>query len=79
MAIYEYRCEKCDGRFEALQPMGSKPLAFCGEQCVAESKSGKGPVVRLFSVANLLGNVRGADQPPPGCGQCDRFDPSTCH
>lgn len=79
MAIYEYRCEKCGRQFEAMQAMGSEPLQVCGEDCVAEPKDGKGRVERIFSVANILGSAAMHAEPPPGCGQCDNFDPSRCH
>ena len=29
MPIYEYRCEKCDSRFEVIQKFSDKPLKFC--------------------------------------------------
>ncbi len=79
MAIYEYRCRKCGGAFEALQAMGSEPLEVCGEECVRHPQDGTGLVERQLSVANVHGSSSAAPQPPPGCGNCDSFDPSTCH
>jgi putative FmdB family regulatory protein len=40
---YEYKCEKCETEFEAVQPISADPL----EKCPSESCDGK--VQRLIS------------------------------
>ncbi len=78
MAIYEYDCKKCGARIELLQPMGSRPQAECGEDCVADPATGDGPLVRVLSVANV-GSSRPDPTPPmPSCGNCTQFDPDRC-
>jgi putative FmdB family regulatory protein len=90
MAIYEYDCGTCGARIEVMQPMGSRPQAECGEDCVARpgaAKFGKGRLSRVFSLSNVgsspgSGSAEGGGPGPggdmPGCGRCGRIGPDVC-
>jgi len=38
MPIYEYRCQSCEHKMEALQKMSDEPLVNCPNCCQAELK-----------------------------------------
>ena len=48
MPIYEYKCEKCNSTFEAMQAISAKPLKNCN------SLSCKGKVRRLVSASGFI-------------------------
>ena len=48
MPIYEYKCEKCDATFEAMQSVSAKPLKTCNKS------SCKGKVHRLVSASGFI-------------------------
>src|SRR5687767_5316417 len=49
MPTYEYRCEKCDHRFEFIQSMNDKPITVCPKELCGMKKWGKGRVKKLIS------------------------------
>jgi len=49
MPIYEYRCKKCGGIFEAMQRFGASPPVKC-ELCGASGKN----LVKLISPAQVI-------------------------
>ena len=36
MPIYEYRCKKCDARFEAIRPVGDRGRGLACPECGAK-------------------------------------------
>ena len=48
MPIYEYKCEKCNSTFEAMQAISAKPLKNCN------NPSCKGKVHRLVSASGFI-------------------------
>ncbi len=48
MPIYEYKCEKCNSTFEAMQSISAKPLKNCN------NPSCKGKVHRLVSASGFI-------------------------
>ena len=48
MPIYEYKCEKCDATFEAMQSVSAKPLKTCNDLGC------KGKVQRLVSASGFI-------------------------
>lgn len=46
MPIYEYQCDACASRFEALQKLGEEPLQMC-------TLCGAGPVNKLVSTPSF--------------------------
>ena len=48
MPIYEYQCEECGFKFEAMQSISAKPLKKC------ELDNCKGKVVRLVSASGFI-------------------------
>ena len=49
MPTYEYHCEKCGHRFEAVQPISAQSLRVCPENSCARKKWGHGRVKRQIS------------------------------
>src|SRR5260221_13292247 len=48
MAVYEYRCEKCQGTFELFQSMKDAALEVCPEEQCRLDTWGHGKVKRLL-------------------------------
>ena len=48
MPIYEYKCEKCNATFEAMQSVSAKPLKTCNDLGC------KGKVHRLVSASGFI-------------------------
>lgn len=74
MPLYEYRCESCDHRFEALVTGGEKPAcARCGAKKLEKLFS-------AFAVSTASGGgMAQGFGPPPGCGSCgDPRGPGSC-
>ncbi len=76
MPLYEYRCETCDHRFEALVTGGQKPpCAQCGGKKLEKLFS-------AFAVASGSGASASAESfgsAPGGCGTCgDPRGPGSC-
>lgn len=64
MPIYEYRCESCGHRLEALQKMSDAPLSEC-PHCHA-------PQLKKLMSAGTTHQIKESggcgDGPMPGCG-----------
>ena len=52
MPIYEYKCEKCDTTFEAMQSVSAKPLKTCNGLGCNNKDNGK--VHRLVSTTGFI-------------------------
>ena len=52
MPIYEYKCEKCDATFEAMQSVSAKPLKTCNGMGCNDKENGK--VHRLVSASGFI-------------------------
>lgn len=64
MPIYEYRCAKCDNRFEQLvNSMSGDAKVICPE-------CGGKKVEKLLSVFAARDGGLNSASTPPGCGQC---------
>jgi len=48
MPTYEYQCEKCDHRFDLIQPMTDKAITVCPKESCGMKKWGKGRVKRVI-------------------------------
>jgi len=48
MPTYEYQCEKCDHRFDLVQPMADKAITVCPKELCGMKKWGKGRVKRVI-------------------------------
>jgi putative FmdB family regulatory protein len=48
MPTYEYKCEKCNGTFEAFQSMKDEAYTVCPQELCRQSVWGKGKVKRQF-------------------------------
>ena len=49
MPIYEYKCEKCDERFEVMQRISEEPLATCPKDKCPKKRHGKGKLTKMIS------------------------------
>jgi len=55
MPTYEYKCEKCNGTFEAFQSMKDEAYTVCPQELCRQSVWGKGKVKRqLGTGAGLI-------------------------
>ena len=52
MPIYEYKCDKCDAVFEAIQAISAKPLKTCNGIGCDDKDNGK--VRRLVSASGFI-------------------------
>ena len=52
MPIYEYKCDKCDAVFEAMQAISAKPLKTCNGIGCDDKDNGK--VRRLVSASGFI-------------------------
>lgn len=52
MPIYEYKCDKCDAVFEAMQAISAKPLKTCNGIGCDDKDNGK--VHRLVSASGFI-------------------------
>ena len=52
MPIYEYKCEKCNVTFEAMQSVSAKPLKTCNGMGCNDKENGK--VHRLVSASGFI-------------------------
>ena len=52
MPIYEYKCEKCDAVFEAIQAISARPLKTCNGIGCDDKDNGK--VRRLVSASGFI-------------------------
>ena len=52
MPIYEYKCDKCDATFEAMQSVSAKPLKTCNGMGCSDKENGK--VHRLVSASGFI-------------------------
>ena len=52
MPIYEYKCDKCDATFEAMQSVSAKPLKTCNGMGCNDKENGK--VHRLVSASGFI-------------------------
>ena len=52
MPIYEYKCEKCNASFEAMQPVSAKPLKTCNGLGCNDKDNGR--VHRLVSASGFI-------------------------
>jgi putative FmdB family regulatory protein len=52
MPIYEYKCDKCDAVFEAMQSISAKPLKTCNGIGCDDKDNGK--VRRLVSASGFI-------------------------
>ena len=73
MPLYEYRCESCGHRFEALVQGREKPACSrCGEKKLEKQFS-------AFAVSTSGGRSTEAAMPSGGCGSCgDPRGPGSC-
>ncbi|MBJ96163.1 MAG: transcriptional regulator [Rickettsiales bacterium] len=67
MPIYEYQCNSCGERLEALQKMSDPPLVEC--------PSGDGGELRRLMSAHNVGAVAGAPAYGGGCATPDVCGP----
>lgn len=54
MPTYEYVCEKCEHRFELVQPISASPLTICPKELCPRKRWGKGKVKRVISLGGGL-------------------------
>jgi len=83
MPIYEYQCDTCGDRFEAIQKVSEAPLSTCGDRC-GRPGDGGGSVRRLMS-AHHVGGSSSTGAPPcespmgsfssESCGRCGKVGP----
>jgi putative FmdB family regulatory protein len=73
MPLYEYRCESCDHRFEALVQGSEKPTcSACGAARLQKLFS-------AFAVSSSSGRGSESAIPAGGCGSCgDPRGPGSC-
>ena len=69
MPVYEYVCESCGGKSEALRPFQEADAAIICEQC-GSRKTGR--IHSVFSAGSHCGQETAL--PVGGCGRCG--DPS---
>jgi putative FmdB family regulatory protein len=73
--LFEYRCESCNHRFEALVQGAEKPTcARCGARKLEK-------LISAFAVSTSSGSGRSGAEPsgPAGCGTCgDPRGPGSC-
>lgn len=72
MPLYEYRCESCETRFEALVQGGQKPAC---------TRCGGRRLEKLLSTFAVSAPASGPSAPMPmgGCGTCgDPRGPGSC-
>lgn len=49
MPIYEYKCQKCDHRFEVMQRITDDKLETCPKEECPKKKHGKGELKKMIS------------------------------
>ena len=49
MPIYEYKCQKCEHRFETMQRITDEPLTTCPVEECPEKKHGEGELKKMIS------------------------------
>ncbi len=78
MPIYEYRCKKCQNKFEELVGLGTRDEDMACPRC------GSGSVERAFSVFGVLGSGEaeieesGAYSGASACSGCAATSCATC-
>jgi len=64
MPIYEYQCDKCGKKFEAMRPSASADDAIpCGKCSSQKTKR----IMSTFFARNSVGSISGMDK---SCGSC---------
>jgi putative FmdB family regulatory protein len=78
MPVYEYQCQECDKRFEALRPMSQIDAPIACPRCQATH------VRRAISVFAAISREAGggsrmvASSTPGGCGGCAGGNCASC-
>lgn len=67
MPIYEYACDACGHKMEAMQKMNDEPLTTC-PNCGAEQLKKLISATGLQFKGNDWYKPSAADTPPPSCG-----------
>ena len=78
MPIYEYQCNQCDKRFEALRPMSQMDTTIACPACGAPNARRK---ISVFSaISREAGGSRIVAGPTAasGCGGCSSGNCSSC-
>ncbi len=77
MPVYEYYCDHCDKRFEALRPMSQSEAPMACPRCAAPDAR------RMISTFAAISREGGgsrlvASSGPSGCGSCTGGSCATC-
>jgi putative FmdB family regulatory protein len=77
MPVYEYYCDHCEKRFEALRPMSQSTAPMACPRCATPDAR------RLLSVCAAVSRDSGGSRlitssGPSGCGSCSGGSCATC-